>query len=248
MTDRISFPPLLDLSLGELHMERERLLSEITQRVMPRSALTQMFGRRTLLAGIAVTAAATAIALPIVFGNSGPSHDSSLRPSAPPRPAAAGPGKPTSVSVSNVDEANARLPFKAVLPSNVAPTGGIDVPISGEPSDASGWLTATFDTDAGSYLLSESSSNATVETLQQWAALSAEKCSNCSQQVVTEDGVHVLVLASPVFGLRLQWVRGDGTSPVLTELDWSRSMPANNVIPSQQAALAIAGDIIRQGG
>ena len=41
MTDQISFPPLLDLSSGELRLERARLLSAITQP----SDLTQRFGR-----------------------------------------------------------------------------------------------------------------------------------------------------------------------------------------------------------
>lgn len=243
MTDQISFPPLLDLSPGELHTARERLLNAITQRSTRRAALTQRFhSRAVLVGGIAVTVAATAIALPTAFWNSGDQHSSA------PRYPVGGAGKlwQNSISVANVEEADARLPFRAVLPSNAEPIDGIQVPIAGTPSDASGWLTTHFDANGGTYMLSEYTSDATVETLQQWAD---ENCSGCTtQQVVTEDGVHVLVLASSVFGLRLQWLRGDGTSPVMTELDWSTDMPANNAIPSQKAALAIAGDIIRQGG
>lgn len=216
---------------------------------------------RPTTAFIALTVAAlVAISIPIVLGSRGANHDSSLRSNAHPRsavgareripthpPVSAGGLVPTSVSVSNVDQANARLPFTAVLPSNATPTD-IQVPISTQPSASSGWLTAQFDTTGGSFQLNESSSSDTVTTLQQWASTSAQKCSNCTQQVVTQDGVHVLILASPIIGLRLAWVRGDGSSPVLTELDWSPDMPANNLIPSQQAALAIASDIIRQGG
>jgi hypothetical protein len=240
MTDRISFPPLLDLSSGELRMERERLLSAITQRAMPRSPLSQRFGRRAVLAGgMAVAVAATAIAVPLVLGNSGSRVPVRRAPGAEPV-------EPGGISVSTIDEANAHLPFNAVLPSDATPIAGIQVSSAGKPSDSSGAVQANFDTDAGNYMLSEYTSDATVETLQQWAT---EECEGCTtQEVVTEDGVHVLVLESSVFGLRLQWIRGDGASPVMTELDWSRDMPANNVVPSQQSALAIVGDIIHQGG
>lgn len=206
---------------------------------------------RYAAAFIAVTAAAAAaIALPIALGNSGGSHHSSLRLSAPPRPPAAGKLFPTaSVAVANTDEADAQLPFKAVLPSDATPTE-MQVSSPDQTAASSAWLVAHFDTDAtGSYQLSEYSTDATVGTLQQWAETSDGNCSDCTtQHVVTEDGVHVLVLASPVIGLRVYWVRGDGTSPVLTEIDWSTDMPANNVVPSPNAALAIAGDIISQGG
>lgn len=192
-------------------------------------------------------AAAAAIALPIALGNSGGSHHSSLRLSAPPRSPVAGKLFPTaSVAVANADEANAQLPFKAVLPSDATPTE-MQVSSSDQTATSSAWLAAHFDTAAdGSYQLTEYASHATVGTLQQWAV---ENCADCtSQQVVIEDGVHVLVLASPVIGLRLYWVRGDGTSPVVTEIDWSTDMPAQNVVPSPKGALTIAGDIISQGG
>jgi len=200
---------------------------------------------RTILF-VAAAVAVAAIALPIALASSGARHHSPHRASA--APISAGKLTVNSVSVANVDEADARLPFKAVLPSDATPAAGIDVPIAGKPSDSSGWLTADIHSDAGGYLLSESTSDATVETLQHWAAQSAEICSNCEQEVVTEAGVHVLVLTSPVFGLRLQWVRGDGAEPVLSELDWRTDMPAHNAIPSREAALAIAGDMTRQGG
>lgn len=217
---------------------------------------TRLLGPALLLVLVGITVFGVALIVRSADG-SAPQGASSTRVVTPPRSTVGGKGVQLAVSVSDLNAANAVLPFKAVFPSGVTPTG-IQVPISGRPSDPKGFVTAHFDTaTVGSYMLSEWTSDGDptaiqrglqrpVTSLQEWVA---ETCTDCTPQVVTEDGVPVEVLASPVIGLHLYWVRGDGTSsPVATEIDWSTDMPPNNVIPSQQAALAIADDIISQGG
>ena len=197
---------------------------------------------------VAIAAVVGGVSVPLLLGNNQRGNSAGSSPNhlvAPRMRGAFGPTQAvpaSSIAVSDVKAADDLLPFKAVLPSNATPTQ-VQVGDPKQTPASEAWLSAQFDTsDNGSYQLFERASDYTVTTLEGWARDSAS-CSGCTvDQVVTEDGVHVFVLASPVLGLQLYWLRGDGSSPVLNQLVW-----ASDTF-NQQRALSVAGDIISQSG
>lgn len=193
---------------------------------------------RYAVALTAIAAAAAGASLPHIL-DSHPSANHSVIPR--PNPSLDELGVPA-VPVSGVKDADALLPFEAVLPSNAtAADMQVGDPKMVPPSQA--WLSAEFDTDDGHYQLFERATDATVSTLQGWAEQAGRSCAGCTvSDVMVVQEVHVLVVSSPALGLQLLWVRGDGTSPVLTQLVW----PSGQV--SEQAALSVARNLINQSG
>ena len=201
-----------------------------------RSAKRSIGARNALV--FALIAAGIGASLPLLLGSNRPSANRTtiLRPS----PSIDELGIPA-VAVSDVTAADALLPFSVVLPSNATPT---EMQV-GDPKvipTSGAWLSAQFETSAdGSYQVYERATDATPATLQDWAQ-EAQNCSSCTARVEVVEGVHVLVVQSPVSGLQLFWVRGDGTSPVLTQLIWPGGAS------SEQVSLSIAGDMISRSG
>lgn len=258
MTDQIAFPPLHDLSPGEIEMRKRHLLSEIgrdacgtqRRRVYGRATEAEAHSamRRTRYAvAVAVLAGAAAGSYVLLApkGHAVQTRPGELFSQLPSFRSAAQP-YPPDTEVSSADAADAVLPYKVVFPSGMTPTK-IEV---GRPS---GQLLAYFDTSGqGSFELAEQPTSVTVQALQ----AEADGCSNCgTHKVVVVQGVHVLVLDRSDNGagndLFAIWLRGDGTSPVLTSLNGP--VDAKNGLLtgqsfSEQSALSVAASIISQGG
>jgi len=155
-------------------------------------------------------------------------------------------------TVTTAAQADAVLPFSVVLPSNVTPVDMTAFPQSAAIADGPE-LIAHFNTPAyGLFDLTEHPTDWTVARLQEFAT--QWKGGPTHVQIV--DGVHVVFGSGPApsgaapagsageenFAI---WIRGDGTSPVLTTIDgpWIEGQPF-----TPQQALAVAADIINQGG
>lgn len=165
-----------------------------------------------------------------------------------------GPSRPLSggITVTTAAEADAVLPFSVVLPSNLTPVDMTAFPQSAGIANGPE-LIANFNTRAyGVFQLTEHQTDWTVARLQEFAT--QWKRGPADVQIV--DGVHVLIGSEPApsgaapagsagedsFAI---WIRGDGASPVLTTLDG----PGIEGQPfTEQQALAVAADIISQGG
>ena len=150
---------------------------------------------------------------------------------------------PGGTPVANAAQADALLPFHVVLPSDTTPAY-MNVYKLGVGRQL---LQAYFDTPAhGPYSLTEKPSDWTVADLRQMA----KRWTAGPAKIVVVDGVHVLVEANDLRAsvgreIAVSWIRGDGTSPVLTVLDgpW-----ITGHVFTEQQALSIAADIIGHGG
>jgi hypothetical protein len=143
--------------------------------------------------------------------------------------------------VADAAAANALLPFKVVLPADTKPTSlGV--------FERSHQLDAYFDTPAsGPYTLVEGLSTETVamleETAKRWTV-------GPIHEIDVVDGVEVLLQGWSDGSLVASWIREDGGSRILTWIEGPETA-ANGQVKgtfTKQQALAVAADIISQGG
>jgi hypothetical protein len=152
----------------------------------------------------------------------------------------AAPGSPAT-PVADAAAADALLSFKVVLPSDTTPTS-LGVLEQGHQLDA------YFDTPAsGPYILVEGPSTETVamlrETAKRWTV-------GPIHEIDVVDGVDVLLQGSSDGSLVASWIRLDGGSKILTWVKGPETAERGQVEGTftKQRALAIAADIIAQGG
>ena len=147
---------------------------------------------------------------------------------------------PNGLAVSSASAADSVVPFQVVLPSDATPTAiwATDptiIPANGRS------IVAQFKTPGtGVYQIDERPAGSwSLSTLDWWA----QNCQTCTtQKVVTIQGIHVLVMATPGQSLTVEWIRGDGTTPVLTSI----AGPFDTF--TETAALDIAGSLISKNG
>lgn len=196
------------------------------------------YRRRRYVAATTVSAAALAAASVGVYLLATQAGTSQVSPPASTVSPRGGPlSSPT--PVTNAAAADAFLPFQVVLPSNVKPTSlGV--------YQQAHQLVASYDTPGdGAYELAENPTNETVADLQKlaktWKVGRAE--------IVVVDGVHVLVQAESVKSVgrnvTVSWIRGDGTTSVLT---WLQGPWIGGRTFTEQQALSVAANMIGQGG
>ena len=145
--------------------------------------------------------------------------------------------------VANAAAADALLPFNVVLPSNATPTS-LSVSVDSEA------LLGHFDTTPnGTYILNEQQNNLnwTVGDLQR---LDQYWHPHATHTVVVVKGVRVLVQEWNNGSVEAQWFRGDGADHVLSFVKGpdTEQGQAEGQTFSKQQALAVASDIISQGG
>jgi hypothetical protein len=144
--------------------------------------------------------------------------------------------------VANAAEADALLPFSVVLPSNATAT-------SLTVSQRSQALYGHFDSSTdGTYVLDEQPSTLTLAGLQEQDRQWHRDATHGAPVVV--NGTQVLIETFNDGSVQAQWLRGEGTGEVLTWVegpDTSQNQPGDQTF-SQQQALAVASDIISQGG
>ncbi len=152
----------------------------------------------------------------------------------------AAPGSPAT-PVADAAAADALLPFKVVLPSDTTPTS-LGVLEQGHQLDA------YFDTPAsGPYILVEGPSTETVamlrETAKRWTV-------GPIHEIDVVDGVDVLLQGWSDGSLVASWIRLDGGSKILTWVKGPETAERGQVEGTftKQQALAVAADIIAQGG
>jgi len=205
------------------------------------------FPRRRMALALAacIAVAAPAVAFSGLLGSSSaPPSRTTTTPGA--RPLGGG------TNVTTAAEANAVLPFSVVLPSDATPVDMTAYPRSAGLAQGPE-LIANFNTPSeGVFELVEYPTDWAVEHLQ--AVADGWKGGPADVQVV--DGVHVLVGSQPApagaapigsAGNEVDaiWIRGDGSTPVLTVVSgpWIEGQPF-----TKQQALAVAANIISQGG
>jgi hypothetical protein len=198
-------------SLRELAAERaDELLTRLHAGAVSPPSIRLDPRRRRYLA-IAVAAMIVAAAVSVLAMKSPPTSTPS-----------GGPG-PVGTPVASAAQADALLSFNVVLPSDASP----------QYMDVYRWdgrelLQATYDSASdGLYQLTEEPTSWTVTDLQQ----RANDWSTGSAQIVTVDGVHVLVgfdKVTPGGETDVAWIRGDGASPVITWLTgpWIEGNPS----------------------
>jgi hypothetical protein len=155
-------------------------------------------------------------------------------------PIVAGPVRPPT-PVADAAAANALLPFTVVLPTDAAPTSmGV--------YEESHQLAAYFDTPAsGPYNLVEGPTTETVamlrETAKRWRV-------GPIREIDVVDGVDVLLQGWSDGSLVASWIRLDGGSKILTWVRGPETAERGQVEGTftKQQALAVADDIIAQGG
>ena len=212
----------------------------------PKRAAERFTPRRMALALAAcVAVAAPAVAFSGLLGSSvAPRSPVPTTPSS--RPLGGG------TTVTTAAEADAVLPFSVVLPSNATPVNMTAYPQSAGLAQGPE-LIASFNTpSAGVFELLEYPTDWTVEHLRAMA----DEWKDGPAHVQVVGGVHVLVGSQPLPSgpapqgsagneVSVIWIRGDGTSPVLTVVDgpWIEGQPF-----TEQQALGVAANIISQGG
>jgi hypothetical protein len=212
----------------------------------PRQAAGRLTRRRIALAlAVCIAVAASAVAFSGLLGSS--SAPSSRTITTPPsRPLGGG------TTVRTAAEADTVLPFSVVLPSKATPVDMTAYPQSAGLAQGSE-LIANFNTSSeGVFELVEYPTDWTVAHLQTMA----DQWKGGPAHVQIVDGVHVLIRSQPLPSgpappgsagneISATWIRGDGTSPVLTVVDgpWNEGQPF-----TEQQALAVAANIISQGG
>lgn len=249
MTDHISFPPLLDLSPGELEAGRQHLVSEIAWQSErpPRSARLRVAPLRLRYAmpaiGVIVAAAVSAYVWATPARSPQP-RTSGPASTIPNGPGVYGPVKPPT-PVPDAAAADALLPFQVVLPSSEKPTSLGVYASQGVPQ-----LSGYFDTPStGPYVLVEQPvGNETValleQTAKQWRA-------GPIHRIVLVGGVHVLLQGSSDGSLTASWIRGDGAAPVFTWIQGPEDATHGQLMAqtfTEQQALSVAANIIDQGG
>jgi hypothetical protein len=225
-------------SLQELAAERrDELLAKLRAgEIAPRSIPPLRRRRSVAVAVVAVVSAVAAGAYALA------TQTGSAPQVLPPAPAAPRSGRPAPAGtpVANAAQADALLSFDVVLPSNVTPKY-----MNVYKWDGRQLLQGYYDTPSdGLYSVSEEPTTWTVTDLERRAA----GWNTGSAQIVMVDGVHVLVgfdRRTPGGETDVAWIRGDGASPVITWLvgPWIEGRPF-----TRQQALAVAADIIGQGG
>lgn len=143
-----------------------------------------------------------------------------------------------SIQVATGAAPNTYLPFKAVLPAHVTPTAiWVADPAVAKPEELG--LAANFnDSTIGIFQIFEKRSAMSEADLEHWAVT----CTTCSvQKVITVAGHPVLLMATPDRGLGISWLRG-GQVGILTTIQG----PYDTF--TEQAATALASDMITQGG
>lgn len=143
-----------------------------------------------------------------------------------------------SIQVATAAAANQYLPFKAVLPAHMTPTAiWVADPAVAKAEELG--LAANFnDGSFGVFQIFEKRSAMSEADLEHWAVT----CTTCSvQKMITVAGHLVLLMATPDRGLGISWLRG-GPTGILTTVQG----PYDTF--TEQAATALATDIITQGG
>lgn len=227
--------PVSTSSLGALAAERaDELLAKLRAGEIASQSVPPHRRRRYLLpTAVALAAAAVATgAYALVTRTATPQQSSPPASTEPP-----GTPAPVGRPVANAAQADALLSFNVVLPSNA----------TAEYMNVYKWdgrqqLQGYYDTSPdGLYSLTEEPTQLSVGDLRQLAK-------EWKSKVVVVDGVHVLVREFSTPAPKetfVEWIRGDGATPVLTQLDgpWIEGQPF-----TEQQALSVAANIIGQGG
>jgi hypothetical protein len=229
--------PVPTSSLRELAAERaDELLTRLQTGAVSPPSIRPDHRRRRYLA-VAAVAVAVAATVSVVFATQSGTPQQVFPPATS---APSGTPPPAGTPVANAAQADALLSFNVVLPSDATPKY-----MNVYKWDGRQQLEAYYDTASnGLYSLTEEPTSWTVTDLQQ----KANGWSTGSAEMVMVDGVHVLVgfdRLTPGGETDVAWIRGDGASPVITWLvgPWIEGQSFTN-----QQALAVAADIIGQGG
>ena len=199
--------------------------------------------RLAVIAAVVGGAVVVAAVSTIGFGGAGGNHTSSQQstgamtlPRGPGGLAAGklGPGSaPT--PVASASGADALLPFTVVVPSNASPTQmGV--------LTSSHQFIAYYDTANGSYDLTEGPTDLSVSDLQ---ALAQHWQAGPIHEIVQVSGVSVLIQGDADGYTVASWIRGEGSGSVLTFLT---GPGVEGQTFDEQDAVAVAANIIRQGG